>query len=305
LQRLAAVEQGIDTLANSDIWVWVDIVWHPDPVRFRGPHTDQDMLKLELWRFEIYSALFYRSTSETVASCEMIAGSLCYQTRKFLDYLRSNLDYEDLKLFDLVFHSLMRFIGRLHEENLAKYFEAANLEEVISANSQEHYSLFNRFEVLKSTRSKYTSFIDYQLSLGVPGVARILRSKARKDRSEDNSTAVVHRPQNADFLLRKLFHSRHRRDRVRGAFEDNYCHEYELRRLGDGRRGYHLSLKHKEYYLDVGWRERRVDFEQVVFPNESNLIHLGGLKPLENQMQYHEDLGAIVHDGSGYFDHVG
>ncbi len=22
-------------------------------------------------------------------------------------------------------------------------------------------------------------------------------------------------------------------------------------------------------------------------------------------MQYHEDLGAIVHDGSGYFDHVG
>ena len=55
----------------------------------------------------------------------------------------------------------------------------------------------------------------------------------------------------------------------------------------------------------MGWRERRVDFEQVVFPNESNLIHLGGLKPLENQMQYYEDLGAIVHDGSGYFDHVG
>ncbi len=175
----------------------------------------------------------------------------------------------------------------------------------MSANSQEHYPLFNRFEVLKSTRSKYTSFIDYQLSLSVPSVARILRSKARKDRSEDNSTAVVHRPQNADFLLRKLFHSRHRRDRVGGAFEDSYCHEYELRRLGHGRRGYHLSLKHKEYYLDVGWRERRVDFEQVVFPNESNLIHLGGLKPLENQMQYYEDLGAIVHDGSGYFDHVG
>lgn len=88
----------------------------------------------------------------------------------------------------------MRFIGCLRENNLATDFEAAYLEEVSSANPQEHYFVFNCFEVLNSTKSKYTSFIDYQLSLGFTDFARILRSKARKDISEDCSTAVVHRP---------------------------------------------------------------------------------------------------------------
>lgn len=297
LQTLAAVEQAIDTLANSDIWVWVDMVWHPDPLLFRGPYSNRDMLKLELWRFEICSALFYRRTSETVASCGTIGGPLYIQSRRFVRYLREHLKNEDIKLFDLVLHSLMRFIGRFYEKNLATDFEAAYLEEVSSANPH-----FNPLEVLRSTRSKYTSFVDYQLSLGITGVARILRSKARKYVSEDGSAAVVHRPQNVYFLLRNFFSSRHGRNLVSGTFEDVCCYDFELRRLGDGRRGYHLSLKHREYYFDVGYRERRVDFEQVVFPDESNLIHLGGLTPLKSQMKHHE---TIVRDGSGYFDRVG
>lgn len=137
----------------------------------------------------------------------------------------------------------MRVIAHLREKNLAKDFESAYLEKVVSANSQRYYPLFNHPKVLKSTKSKNTSFKDYQISLGVPGIACILRSKARQVRLEDYSTAVVHRLEIADLLRRKFFHSRYSRDLVSGAFDDSHCHDFELRRLGDGRRGYRLPLK--------------------------------------------------------------
>lgn len=200
----------------------------------------------------------------------------------------------------------MRVIAHLREKNLAKDFESAYLEKVVSAKSQRHYLLFNHPDILKSTKSKYTSFKDYQISLCVTSIARILRSKARQDRLEDYPTAVVHRLQNADFLLRKFLDNRYSRDLVSGAFKDSHSLEFELRAraTGDGRRGCHLSLQHRDNYLDMGYRERRVDFEQVVSPNEFNLIYLGGLRQLENQVHYCESLGAIVYDGSGYFDHI-
>lgn len=57
--------------------------------------------------------------------------------------------------------------------------------------------------------------------------------------------AVVQMSQNADFLHRKFFDGRHARDLVSGAFKDSHCLEFELRRLVDGRRDCHLSLKHR------------------------------------------------------------
>lgn len=147
LQTSAAVEQAADTLANYDICirVWVKTVRPPSSVLLRGPYTDQDMLKLELWRFEVYSAFFYRPTGEAVASCKMIGVLLCHHKRQFLDYLHKHCGSGDLNLVDLVFHRLMRIIGHLRENNLTKDFESAYLEEVVSANSQEHYPLFNHF----------------------------------------------------------------------------------------------------------------------------------------------------------------
>lgn len=68
--------------------------------------------------------------------------------------------------------------GRVHEINLTKDFESSYLEEMISVNSQGQYSRFDRRKVMESAQSKYNSFIDYQLSLGIP---RILLSKEKND----------------------------------------------------------------------------------------------------------------------------
>lgn len=64
------------------------------------------MLKVELWRFEVYCALCYRQPRETVTSSKAIEGSLRYYRRTFQEHLLYHLDVEDLKLFDPVFHCL-------------------------------------------------------------------------------------------------------------------------------------------------------------------------------------------------------
>ena len=158
LKRLATVQEAVDELAASDIWLSINTA----PACLR-PATETHGIKLALWRLQIYCALF-QIRKPRVLSYEQFRAEDPLQVKLLRTFHRHEL--EELAQ---IYNDLGRILHHIYGHLLGSIFaeEYWRTEKVCKP---EDWSSDVEHDLVVSAQDRFNDSIDFQISRGLPSL---------------------------------------------------------------------------------------------------------------------------------------
>lgn len=325
LKRLATIEESVEILVKSDIWCRVPCRHQNVIFKYQKPGLPQQLLRVHLWRFELYRVLFYDTSKarmcdpfvELDAKPGQPSNDVNSEPAKHARRIRRDIavdlgdcmQREEYLEFRKTFHSLSRFVKHFYENDLILDFQDTYNYILKKYGHLPDSKYWNNYEfglrVLRGTRARFRNFVDYQLSLGVSYLAYIVRHETDTDLAHNNMlffSPSSRRHRNTNFMVRDILNKSRWGPHSEG--DDGKVEVFALGSLGKESEGYSLRLTiADEPYWHGNACLRTIFFDEVAFPGVSGLTRLGCCdyaSPNPSSVQYSgEEIGELMDATAG------